>query len=87
MNQVVNTRVIEMGRAAFVQHAMAQIMGAMVAARYFDTSLFPADERKRQDQTDPVINTHELQRMAQIATEAAEALLKSYGPIGFQESI
>lgn len=76
-----------MGRAAFVQQAMAQIMGGMVAARYFDESLFPPDERRRKDPSDPAINTQELQRMAQISVEAAEALLKAYGPIGFQEQI
>jgi hypothetical protein len=82
-----NVRVIEMGRAAFVQNAMAQIMGACVAARYFDETLFPPETRSRRnaDPTNPPINDSEMQRIAQISVEAAEALLKAYGPIGFQE--
>lgn len=75
----------EMGRAAFVQMAMAQIMGAMLGARVSDPTLFPPETRKVPDYSNPLISDGELRRCAQISVEAAEALLRAYGPFGFAE--
>jgi hypothetical protein len=81
------TQVLELGRAALVQLAMASIMGTLMAAHYDDETVFPPDtrSRRRRDPTNPPVNTDVLRRMAQLSIEGAEALARAYGPIGFVE--
>ena len=51
MTAITQTRVVEMGAAAFVQHTSAACVAAMIASRYFDESLFPPDLRQRPDRS------------------------------------
>jgi hypothetical protein len=85
MRDIPQVRNIEMGAAAFVQHASIAIAAAMLAARHDDPVLFPPDERKHPDWSDPEIDRDHLKRICEISVQGAEALLRAYGPIGFIE--